>query len=787
MGFGLNLQGMANGYQGFKEEQRRTNADAARAVADAKAVEDAGYEAAQHSDARYDRSEAMRKIAADRKSTSDYVTTHRMPGDPDDPAPAAAPVAAPVAAPAATDAAPLASTSDARALVGATSVAAPMAPEFAGAPQARAIAAPPAAAPDAMQAAPTTAPASPIAAPPPAMGAAPAPTAPRQQGSTAWVNQMTPAEKTKFYADAKTHFGYQPSAQAPSAATPVVAPADPAAAPPPNPAVLAPAAGIPAPRPMGNVLDMFSNRIDNAARRGDSTAQEYGAAREFLAKARAEGVTQAVTAMARGDYPGAMQLYNGMGQYNGAKIIGTPTDATTMLPSNQVVPTHIVTIQNADGSRSIIDTAKDEYKLQSLAERVKQNHDAGELSVKQQQAKTMEGYRADQAENFREQRRLQELAINAKAAAGNQAPVNWTPAADAYLIDAAKGKDLDGNVTNDGAGLNFTKQVGIDYARQHGGDAMAGAGAAVAVDNQIKARVAGMIKADPKLDPIKILREARIGYLNAATRTVSVTSPGQAGQTVTNPLNSAGGDYFQGIASDQSTIIKQVAAANGIDPNDMAAALRLEGSGASAINPESGAAGPWQIMPANVKAFGGNPMDFRQGAEMAAKILKGAANKYPNDPRARLAFYNGGYAAGNAIAEGREAPSEEGRNYLTRYDQMGSGGGAAVLDAKQVPASAKQAPVDAYADEWAKDEPMPTSMLRNQPLPATEIPDPPPQQTGAGFSRYPNPAYADWAKQYQRAYEAKQKRLALEHAADKKRADAYTSSRAPYAQSKPLN
>jgi hypothetical protein len=102
-------------------------------------------------------------------------------------------------------------------------------------------------------------------------------------------------------------------------------------------------------------------------------------------------------------------------------------------------------------------------------------------------------------------------------------------------------------------------------------------------------------------------------------------------------------------------------------------------------NPVSprGAQGPFQIMPDNVAVLSQragrqlNPMDPADGAYMADQILNDGKKRYGNNPEAVIAYYNGGRHAGDAVASGRRAPTEETRDYLERFQYLTSAGGSA--------------------------------------------------------------------------------------------------------------
>lgn len=734
MGLGLNISGMADGYQGFKAEQRRIAEDDRKAAADAQALKDHAFAEDARNRQRYEWSEVDRKVADKRRSNAAYWDENS--GTPTSAAGAVAPAAAapdaggsgsgmttqPVADPAAGI-----TPSGAPAVAAALPAAAPVDSELDGPPPTNTLTPAPAAAP------PATAK---LAAAPPA--AAPIDVA------------LDGPPQTNIVGTAPAAPAAPSTPSAPSAGI-ASAPAAPSAAgvSPPPAAALAPGAvgGIPKPRVMGNMLDMYARQLDDAARSGDVDAEAYAKTRDWLAKARSEGVTVALDAFARGDYEGGLAAYNSIGQYKGARIAVTPVSTSTTLPDGTTVPTTIVTIANADGSRAVIDTTLDRYKMIGLEKQVDMitkataaNSLAGYHTALGEAAKknadTTAGYRADQNNNMIEQRRLQELGIMAKTAAGTQEPVNWTAAADAYLVEAAKGKDADGNVTNDGAGLNFTKLLGINYARQNGGDAMAGAGEAVAIDNQLKTATRAAIAkavADklPPLDYSTELRRQRQVYLSKAVRAAPAQQPAaQPGQTAAAaPGGVANGDYFHGISAEDAAIIREVASAKGVDPNDLAAVLQLEKSRTDQVSP-AGARGRWQIMPANVQAYGGDPLDFRQGAAMAANVMHDGQARYPGpDARARIAYYNGGYKAGDAVAGGGAPPTDEGRGYVTRYDAMRSAAPAAAASAPTAPPTQG------------------TGVKAPQVRSAGGLIPSAPQQYIAG-QKGESPAYTAWAKKY---------------------------------------
>jgi len=93
------------------------------------------------------------------------------------------------------------------------------------------------------------------------------------------------------------------------------------------------------------------------------------------------------------------------------------------------------------------------------------------------------------------------------------------------------------------------------------------------------------------------------------------------------------------------------------------------------VNPTTGAAGPYQIMPDLVKKYSAaaghplDPMNPEDGKAMANQVLADARKRYGNNEAAIVAYYNGGHRAGDAVAAGKNPPVET-QAYLYRYNQM---------------------------------------------------------------------------------------------------------------------
>lgn len=201
-------------------------------------------------------------------------------------------------------------------------------------------------------------------------------------------------------------------------ASPSVAASTPAAATSPvlDPAVsdklqaLAPPAGIPAPRNFNDTLAKQAELLRRKADRGDLKPQDYAQGMQTINLMRTEGVNDALKAFSAGDYQGGMAAFNQTGQHNGARVLGG-IEGTTMI-NGQEVPTHIVTIANADGSRTVVDSAKAQYQLLDMNAQLAHVDRARQTNMQATQ-------HADQMALGREQ--LKQSAIDAAASRGLQA------------------------------------------------------------------------------------------------------------------------------------------------------------------------------------------------------------------------------------------------------------------------------------------------------------------------------------------------------------------------------
>ena len=96
--------------------------------------------------------------------------------------------------------------------------------------------------------------------------------------------------------------------------------------------------------------------------RGTLSTQDYAQSVAAINKIKSEGIHQALELMADGDYQAGVDAYNSVGRMRGARVVeGKP--GVTKLDNGEEVPTHFVTIQNADGSRAVMDVARARYQL----------------------------------------------------------------------------------------------------------------------------------------------------------------------------------------------------------------------------------------------------------------------------------------------------------------------------------------------------------------------------------------------------------------------------------------
>lgn len=129
-----------------------------------------------------------------------------------------------------------------------------------------------------------------------------------------------------------------------------------------KPPIIPAVGGIPQPRNFNSVLDMQSEVLNRRLARGTLSTQDYAQSVAAINKIKSEGIHQALELMADGDYQAGVDAYNTVGRMRGARVVeGKP--GVTKLSNGQEVPTHFVTIQNADGTRTTMDVARARYQL----------------------------------------------------------------------------------------------------------------------------------------------------------------------------------------------------------------------------------------------------------------------------------------------------------------------------------------------------------------------------------------------------------------------------------------
>lgn len=98
----------------------------------------------------------------------------------------------------------------------------------------------------------------------------------------------------------------------------------------------------------------------------------------------------------------------------------------------------------------------------------------------------------------------------------------------------------------------------------------------------------------------------------------------------------------------------------------LSAIQNAEGSKDTDVSPK-GAVGRFQFMPETAQAYGVNPNDPVSSARGAAQYLADLTKQYGSF-QAAIAHYNGGVKAGNAVANGQDAPYQETKKYLSNVN-----------------------------------------------------------------------------------------------------------------------
>lgn len=320
-----------------------------------------------------------------------------------------------------------------------------------------------------------------------------------------------------------------PAAQA-STLPPVQPQGMPQAAPAPGAAAVAPqAAGLAAPVPahkltsMASSMDYFIRRAEIDMQHGKIDGPGMAVLYKMRSSAAKEGLNESIQLLAQGDNAGAMLKFNENGDLKGWSVESSVDGVFEHAGAK--LPTKIVKVKADDGSTRTINTAQAMVQNQRIEDLILQAQKGTDMEdrrtdakegrkIQQQNATTQENYRLDQADNMREQRRLQGLGIDAKTTAGT-API-WGKEDDTFLKEQYSIKDeVSGNKTFDGEGMQFAKQVAVARSRSNGGDAATASAYALTADANLKAQAKG--------DPVK-LRQLRTDALQK----LAVPSPNRA-------------------------------------------------------------------------------------------------------------------------------------------------------------------------------------------------------------------------------------------------------------------
>lgn len=152
--------------------------------------------------------------------------------------------------------------------------------------------------------------------------------------------------------------------------------------------------GLPKPHNFNSTLDQQADFLNRKLARGTLSAQDYATSMSLINRMKDEGIHDALALMSQGRYDDAMNKYNSTGQMRGARVIEGHEGVTKI--NGQDVPTHYVTVQNADGSRTVMDVAQAQYKLLDMNSRLghldkarhsdmMRDHYAGTLAMQREQ------------------------------------------------------------------------------------------------------------------------------------------------------------------------------------------------------------------------------------------------------------------------------------------------------------------------------------------------------------------------------------------------------------------
>jgi soluble lytic murein transglycosylase-like protein len=108
--------------------------------------------------------------------------------------------------------------------------------------------------------------------------------------------------------------------------------------------------------------------------------------------------------------------------------------------------------------------------------------------------------------------------------------------------------------------------------------------------------------------------------------------------------------------------------AYGLAPGILKHMIEIESKGNPHAKSQRGAKGLFQIMPAHISGFNGDPFNPLEAAEWAAKTLKSLLDTFGNYSEA-LAAYNWG--RGNVIRKGLKNAPEETKKYISFFQDRG--------------------------------------------------------------------------------------------------------------------
>lgn len=158
---------------------------------------------------------------------------------------------------------------------------------------------------------------------------------------------------------------------------------------------MAPAGTAPPPaHDFNNSLAMQSELVRRKVARGDMSPEDWARNTALLNKMRDEGIHDALDLMGQGRYDDAMARYNDSGAMRGARVVDGKAGVTKI--NGEDVPTHFVTIRNADGTTTTMDVAKAKFQMMGLADQLthadratqtamQREHFAGSLQLQRDQ------------------------------------------------------------------------------------------------------------------------------------------------------------------------------------------------------------------------------------------------------------------------------------------------------------------------------------------------------------------------------------------------------------------